>query len=207
MKGIQIFKRSWDNLSGYLPVILMLIFAMFTYWLLQVTPKAIKKESVLPLAHVEDYFMRGFSVTTYEPNGEVKSHILGRYARHFADTDTTEIEGPRVYSQSHSNFSGVQRTQGTAKTATTNADASLIELRGDVELIKQDWSGTKVAPTFLSIKSQYLKINSEIEKIYTNLPVQIDRGLEKITADSMQYNKIDRRMQLVGNVKVTFAKK
>ena len=207
MKGNKIFKPSWDRISAYLPVILMLIFAMFTYWLLQVTPKAIKKEGVLPLAHVEDYFMRGFAVTTYETNGEVKSHILGSYARHFADTDTTEIEDPRVYSQSHTSVSTAQRTLGTAKKATTNADASLIELRGDVELTKQDWSGAKALPNFLSMKSQYLKINSELESIYTNLPVQIDRGEQKITADSMQYNNLERRMQLVGNVKVTFAKK
>jgi len=207
MKAIQTLKRFWDTVSSYLPVLLMLIFAMFTYWLLQVTPKAIKKEVVLPRAHIEDYFMKGFAVTTYEPDGDIKAHILGRYARHFADTDNLEIEGPHLYGQSMSNTKSLQKSDAVANVAISNADATQIELKGNVELVKQDWSTTKSSPITLRIKSEYLQINSDLERVYSNLPVEITRGLQTISADSMEYDNLERHMHLSGNVKVVFGKK
>ena len=88
MKSLNAFRKNWEGLSGYIPVIVMLLFAMLTYWLLQITPKASHKETQVQPVHEEDYFMKQFSLKTFEKNGQVKTYIVGNSARHYPDTDS-----------------------------------------------------------------------------------------------------------------------
>jgi lipopolysaccharide export system protein LptC len=207
MRGLKIFVRLWESISAYLPVLLMLIFAMFTYWLLQITPKSVKKEQASAKLHVEDYFMKDFKVTTYKVNGEVKTQLVGQFARHFEDTDTFEIDQPRLYSQTIEPSGRKQKSEGVAKLAIGNSDASIIELKGDVIFNKEEFSSSKGEVIQTSLKSEYLKINSDLEEMNSNLPVQIERGHQKITGDSMSYNNLERHLIMSGHVKAIFDKK
>jgi lipopolysaccharide export system protein LptC len=205
MKNTKTIIGRWEALSGYIPVLFMLMFAMLTYWLLQITPKAITKENRPPPSHEEDYFMKDFSLRMFEKNGEIKTYIMGNYARHFPDTDTIEINEPKIYTQTNNRPNNTQKTEGSARIATSNAEATLIELKGKVVLLKQDVSG-KEAPVITRISGEYLKINSDTEQISSSEPVEIEKGLQKIYANSMSYDNLDRHLKMSGNVRVIFAK-
>ena len=58
-------RREWDRLAVYLPLLLMGLMAMTTYWLVRNTPIAAEAESETPPRHVPDYFMRDFSVKVF----------------------------------------------------------------------------------------------------------------------------------------------
>ena len=90
--------------------------------------------------------------------------------------------------------------------ATSNADATLIELKGKVVLLKQDVTG-KDAPIITRISGEYLKINSDTEQISSPEPVEIEKGLQKIYANTMSYDNLDRHLKMSGNVRVIFGKK
>jgi len=206
MKKTNALRSNWESLSSYIPVLLMLAFAMMTYWLLQITPKASTKETQSAPVHEEDYFMSRFSVKTYEKNGQIKTYVLGNYARHFPDTDTIEIDGPRIYTQSTDKSNKSQKAEGSAKTASSNSDATEIELKGNVVLIKQDLvKGGQ--PVVTRIAGEYLKINSDIEQISSTKPIEIEKGSQKMYANSMNYDNLDRHFIMSGNVRVVFAAK
>lgn len=187
-------------------MLFMLFFAMLTYWILQITPKATNRENRPPPKHEEDYFMKEFSLRMFEKNGDIKSYISGNYARHFPDTDTIEINEPKIYTQSINKQNKAQKTEGSALIATSNADATLVELKGKVVLLKQEVTG-KDAPMVTRISGEYLKINSDTEQISSPEPVEIEKGTEKIFANSMIYDNLERHLKLSGNVRVIFAKK
>jgi lipopolysaccharide export system protein LptC len=207
MKVLVMIKKAWHTLSGYLPVIMMLLFAMLTYWLLQVTPHPIQSESKRPSVHSEDYFMRGFEVTTYDQSGDVRAHILGNYAKHYADTDSFEIEDPVIYAQTKFQTNGIQKSQTTAKLGISNADSSLIELKGQVILKKYDWIDKKINPDVTKMMAEYLKIDLDHELVTSNLPIRIEKEKQRMIGDSMDYDNLERRLSLRGNVRVIFEPK
>jgi len=207
MKSLNAFRKNWEGLSGYIPVIVMLLFAMLTYWLLQITPKASHKETQVQPVHEEDYFMKQFSLKTFEKNGQVKTYIVGNYARHYPDTDSVEIEGPRIYTQSDIKLHRLHKAQGSAQIATSNADASIVELKGNVIFIKEDVQSAGNKPEKTKMSGEYLKINSDVEQISSNQPIEIEKGSQKMYADAMSYDNLDRHLKLVGNVRVIFSKK
>ena len=96
MNTLRGFGRALDRFTIYLPVILMGMLAMGTYWLARNTPSFAPAGGEAPLTHDADYFLRGFSIKSFDPQGRLKSEIQGREAHHFPDTDTVEIEQPRI---------------------------------------------------------------------------------------------------------------
>ena len=85
-------RRTWDRLSVYLPLVLMGLMAMTTYWLVRNTPAIGDAELEAAPRHVPDYFMREFSVKVFGDDGKLKSEMVGVEGRHFPDTDTLEID-------------------------------------------------------------------------------------------------------------------
>jgi lipopolysaccharide export system protein LptC len=195
--------RAWDRASIYLPVILMGLMALGTYWLARHTPSTASGGSQRAVSHDPDYFMRDFSVKTFEPNGRLKSEIYGKQARHYPDTDTLEIDQPRVRSFSKD---GVLTT-GTGRKAVSNADGTEVQLIGDAVVTR---AGSTTAqrreplPT-LEIRSEFLHFFSDTEKVRTHKPVVIIRGDDQLEADSMEYDNLERILQLNGRVRGTIA--
>jgi lipopolysaccharide export system protein LptC len=89
-------RRTWDAMSVYLPIALMGLMAMTSYWLVRNTPESREPELEAAPRHVPDYFMRDFSVRVFGADGKLKSEMLGVEGRHFPDTDTLEIDKPRI---------------------------------------------------------------------------------------------------------------
>src|SRR5215208_1272956 len=94
----MLLRGAWERVAVYLPIILMGFMAMGTYWLARNTPSVGPGEAQRALTHDPDYFMRGFSVKTFDANGRLKSQVHGAEARHYPDTDTLEIDQPRLQS-------------------------------------------------------------------------------------------------------------
>jgi lipopolysaccharide export system protein LptC len=88
-------RRVLDRLAVYLPLLLMAMMAMTTYWLVRNTPVMGEVELEAAPRHVPDYFMRDFSVKVFGEDGRLKSEMIGIEGRHYPDTDTLEIDQPR----------------------------------------------------------------------------------------------------------------
>ncbi len=88
-------RGGWERVAVYLPIILMGMLALGTYWLARNSPTMSAPEAQRAATHEPDYFMRRFSVKTFDGTGHVKSEIYGSEARHYPDTDTMEIDQPR----------------------------------------------------------------------------------------------------------------
>ena len=53
-------RGAWERVTVYLPVMLMALMALGTYWLARNTPALGIPEAQRPATHDPDYFMRGF---------------------------------------------------------------------------------------------------------------------------------------------------
>ena len=197
MSRLRGFGRAWDRISIYLPVILMGLLALGTYWLARTTPGAAPVFGVRAPVHEADYFLRGFSVKTFDASGRLKSEIQGVEARHFPDTDTTEIEQPRMRSYSEKGA----LTVATAIKGISNGDGSQVQLIGIAVVTRETpaAAGTAPAPK-LEIRGEFLHAYLDQERVKSDKPVTLKRGNDVFEADNMQYDNIDRVMELRGRV-------
>ena len=98
--------RRWALLRGagtgvtvYLPIILMGLMALGTYWLARNTPTlgpAEAQRAAHPRARTTSCAASRSRPST--PTGRLKSEVHGTEARHYPDTDTLEIDQPRIRS-------------------------------------------------------------------------------------------------------------
>jgi len=188
----------WDRLTLYLPVLLMGVLAMATYWLVRSTPTPGAPSVATPPQHLPDYFMRKFSVKTFDANGRLKSEVIGGEARHFPDTDRLEIDQVNIRS-----FDVQGRlTTASARRAITNGDASEVQLIGHAQVVRDaipDKNG-QLQPS-LTFKGEFLHAFMNTERVKSHLPVELTRGKDRFTSDSMDFDNLDRVMLMTGRVR------
>ena len=193
-------RGGWDRITVYLPIILMGFLALGTYWLARNTPTAAPAEAQRPVSHEPDYFMRRFSVKTFDPAGRLKSEVYGTEARHHPDTDTLEIDQPRIRSFDARG----QLTVATAKLALSNADGSEVQLFGNAVVTRDATTGPdgKVRPR-LQFRGEFLDAFVDTERVKSNKPVELLRGDDRFTADHLDFDNLDQVLQLQGRVRGT----
>lgn len=190
-------RRAWDRVAIYLPIMLMGVMAMTTYWLVRNTPNAPQDDLVAAPRHVPDYFMRDFSVRVFDARGQLKSEIMGAEARHFPDSDTLEIDRPTIRSFSKEG----RMTVANAGRAITNADGSEVQLF-DKAVVVRDGLNKNDSHVRTELRSDFFHIIVNTEEIRTHLPVELKRGdSDTFSADKMSYDNLSRTLELKGRVR------
>jgi len=198
--GLRV-RRAWDSLSVYLPIVLMGLMAMTSYWLVRNTPESREPELEAAPRHVPDYFMRDFSVRVFGADGKLKSEMLGVEGRHYPDTDTLEIDKPRI------RILGAEGrvTTATAQRGLINSDGSEVQLFERAVVVREAHTNAQGLVTPRSeMQSNFLHLFANTEQVRSHLPVVLLRGRgDRFTADAMNYDNLDRVMQLKGRVRGT----
>lgn len=197
---IQLVKKGWDKVSIYLPVLLMGVLALGTYWLVRSTPSFETSTSKLELRHEHDYLMRQFALRAFERDGRLKTELTGEEAKHYPDTDTLEIEQIRI---KNINASGGSTT-ANANRAVVNGDATEVQLIGDAVVVREggrEKSGNS-SPR-ISIHGEFLHAYLETEIIKSHKPIELTRGNSTFTANTIEFNNFEQVLSLKGRVRGT----
>ncbi len=189
-------RQSWHRVSIYLPVLLLGLMALGTYWLVHTTPGSREAKTAAVLRHQPDYFMRGFSLIAYDAQGRIKSEVEGGEIRHYPDDDTLEIDHARIQAFSRDG----KRATARAELARAKGDGSEVELIGDAFLIREALPSKARPEPPLEIRSQYLHVDRGAERIKSHRPVLLVRGGERITGDAFEYSDVDQVLELRGHV-------
>lgn len=198
--GLRLVRGAWERISVYLPIILMGLMALGTYWLARNTPALGTDEARRAEAHEPDNLMRRFSIKTFDPSGRLKSEVFGAEARHYPDTDTIEIDQPRIRSF---NLRG-ELTVATARLGVSNADGTEVQLIGDAVVTREAVTGKDgQARPRLQVRGEFLHAFLDSERVASHKPVELTRGENRFTADSLEYDNLEQVMNLRGRVRGT----
>lgn len=190
--------RSWDSFTVYLPVVLMGLMALASWWLVRNAPTALPAAPARALAHEADYFMKDFAVQSFDAKGHMTSQLQGVVAHHYPDTDTLEIDDVKMQSTAPDG----RRTLVVAKRGLSNGDGSEIQLFGDARVTREAMvlPDGKRSPE-LRFEGEFLHAWVNEEKVSSNQPVVLWRGTDRFTADSLDYENLDQVLQLQGRVR------
>ena len=194
----RLFWRLWDQASLYLPMFLMGLLALGTYWLVHNTPVVEAPVEKKTQRVDPDYFMKNFSVRTYRDSGQLRSEVFGASARHFPANDMLEIQNVRIRA-----FDDRGRlTTATAARAITDSEGSEVQLFGQALVVRDpvtDASG-RTTPR-LEFRGEYLHAYINTERVVSDRPVEIRRGQELFQADSLDFNNQEQWMAMRGRVR------
>lgn len=197
-RAVLVWRQLWHSMSIYLPVVLMGLLALGTWWLAQNTPALALAEPNKPVKHEADYFLRNFAIKNFDAQGQLASEVTGEKARHFGDTDVLEIDNARIQSWKQGRLSNASATR-----AVSNGDGSEVQLIGNAVLLREpvkDENGKEIPR--MEFRSDFLHIFVNEERLTSNKPVTIKHGADSFSADNMTYNNLDRVAELQGRVKV-----
>ncbi len=198
-------QRGWDAATVYLPVVLMGLLALGTWWLVRNAP--MPQMPQMPRAEVErrheaDYFMRDFSVKNFDAAGRLQSELQGSLARHYPDTDTIDIDAVRMRSQAPDG----RVTHATANRALSNGDGTEVQLFGNAVVTREALvlpNGQKQPK--LEFRGEFLHAWTQTERVSSNQPVTLTRGKDRFTANSMDYDNLEQVLEMRGRVQGTIA--
>jgi lipopolysaccharide export system protein LptC len=194
--------RRWaDRFAAYLPILLMGLMAMTTYWLVRNIPVTTEVTPEQAPRHVPDYYMRDFSVKVFGADGRLKSEVVGTEGRHFPDTDTLEIDEPRIRIL---NADG-RLTTAVAKRGLINADGSEAQLFDKAVVVREASTNKQgVALPRTELQSDFLHVFTNTEEVRSHLPVVLVRGAgNRFTGDGSAYDNLGRVIELTGRVRGT----
>jgi lipopolysaccharide export system protein LptC len=189
-------RRFSEAISAYLPVLLMGLLALGTWWLVKSTPQIDAGRAAAPPRHEPDYTMQRFSVQRFAADGKLRAQIEGDEVRHYPDTDTLEIDGVHLRAIS----SGPHVTVATARRALVNGDATEVQLLGGAQVVREAAGG---APA-IEFRGEFLHAFLNNERVRSHLPVTIRRGGTEFRADTLDFSGLDRVVQLKGRVRAQF---
>src|SRR5262249_47399551 len=174
-RGLRV--RSRELLGAYLPLLLMALLALGTWWLVKNTPRPAAGGDETAVRHDPDYEMRDFAITRFRPDGAARLRVEGPRLRHSPATARMGIAAARI----QSNAPEGRVTRARAARALANGDASEWQLSGGAHVVAEARSGPP-----LELDSEFLHVFVRTERIRSHLPVVVRQGTSEIRAGRVE---------------------
>ena len=187
--------RLRDALSSYLPLLLMALLALSTWWLVKNTPRAEAPPEAATLRKEPDYTMNQFALQRFGADGRLKLRVDGERMRHFPDTDRIEIDAARLQAWAPDG----RVTRADARRALSNGDGSEVQLLGGATVTS---SGPVGEP--IEFRGEFLHAFLATERLSSHLPVQVLRGGSDLRAGGFDYDHLTGKLDLLGPVRMVF---
>jgi lipopolysaccharide export system protein LptC len=187
--------RLWGLLVTAVPLLILMMLALFTWWLVQNAPQALSPSQRKPLTHDPDFEMKRFSMRDFDDQGTQRALIKGDLLRHFPDTENALIQNAQIFwndTQQIPHRASALRAWGFDK-------SHEIHLEGDARVWRQAPDEvTEFRGEQLIIEPQTGWVHSFIEST-----IQQANGT-KIRADAFRYNRQNSFIEFEGHVQGTF---
>ena len=188
--------RLRDAMSSYLPLLLMTLLALATWWLVKNSPQPAAAVDARPVSSEPDYTMTQFALERFATDGRLKVRIEGQRLRHFPATDRIEIDNAQIRAYAPDG----RVTLATARRALGNGDGSEVQLLGGAEVTAVDASGSP-----LVMRGEFLHVFLLTERVKSHLPVFVQQTGAELRASGLDYDSAARRLDLKGPLRVVLA--
>lgn len=183
--------RMW--LGTYLPLLLMVLLALGTWWLVKLAPQPSAEPQARVLRHEADYTLERFAMQRYDKTGRLVALLEGERLRHFPDTRELEIDTVRVTFTAPDG----RVTHITARQAVAADEGTMVRLEGDAKVESQGLPGEPP----VVIEGQRLVANLSDRLISTDQPVRVRQGRTEFSAEALSYDAVSQQLSLQGKVR------
>jgi len=181
--------RLRDALSAYLPLLLMTVLALASWWLVKNAPRPAAPSEERAVASDPDYTMNQFALERFDAGGRLKVRIEGARMRHYPGNDRIEIDEAQIRAVAQDG----RVTLAHARRAIANGDGSEVQLLGGAEVNSTDVSGGPIL-----MQGEFLHAFLVTERVQSHLPVLVRTAGSELRAAGLDYDHGARKLELKG---------
>ena len=190
----------WRTSLRLMPLILMGVLTLVTFWLVKKNTPAEKSAIERVRLHEPDYIITNGALSALDEYGNTKYRVLGKKVIHYDDDASIDIEAPRM------------RLFPPAKSPITikadmgylDGDLTILDLVNNAEIYRpsQAASATEPARPRMLASSSYFKVLINDDIIETDKPITLEQGVSVLQATGGGiFNNIEQSMVLSGQVR------
>ena len=180
--------------STYLPLLLMALLALGTWWLVKNSPKSPVNRGAAVLRHVPDYTVERFTIERFDATGRRVLRMEGEQLSHFPDTDELEISVVNFVAVSPDG----RQTRASARRAVAAGDGTQVRLEGGAQVVTTGATGEPV-----DIRGEHLLALVKQQRVIADRPVTVRQGGSVFTADALEHDQASGQLLLKGKVRAT----
>jgi lipopolysaccharide export system protein LptC len=185
-----------EALASYVPLLLMLVLALATWWLVKNSPNAPGPAPAEAVRTEPDYTMTGFALERFDASGRMTLRVSGARMQHFPATDRIEIDDVQIRATAPSG----RLTLAHAQRALSNGDGSEVQLLGAAEVTSEDAHAQPMV-----MRSEFLHLFLVTERVQSHRPVWVKLGASELRAAGLLYDHVTRRLDLSGPMRLVLA--
>jgi len=197
MPLVPLVRNALDRLALYLPALVMGVFALSSWWLVRSVPELQSTPSVKAVRIEPDYFLHGFSVKSFDANGHLVRELQGQHARHFPEFDVLEMDAVEIEAVNAQGQRVVARADHAQSIGKSNHQEGQIILTGNANVVRINLKdGVRT-----ELRSDKLIAYTQGERVVSDTPVEIKRGADLFSGETMDLNGQSGEYRLQGRVR------
>ena len=183
-----------------MPLILMGVLTLVTFWLVQKNTPPEKSTIERVRLHEPDYTITNGALSALNELGVTKYRILGNKVIHYDDDASIDILAPRM------RLFQPDKPPVTVKSDTGHLDGDLtiLDLIDNASIFRPAQAATASQAETLRMlaSSTYFKVLINDDIIETNRPITLEQGLSTMHSnEGGKFNNVEQSMMLLGQVK------
>ena len=183
-----------------MPLILMGLLTLLTFWLVQKNTPPEKSTLERVRLHEPDYTIKDGALSALNELGNTKYRILGNKVTHYDDDASIDILTPRM------RFFQLDKAPVTVKSDTGHLDGDLtiLDLFDNASIFRPAQAASPTQPATLRMleSSSYFKVLINDDIIETYRPITLEQGMSIMNStEGGIFNNVEQSMVLTGQVK------
>lgn len=196
----QIKKGLLRSLFGLMPLLLMGLLTLITFWLVEKNTPPEKSAVARARLHEPDYTIQEGTLSALNEVGATKYRVTGKKLIHYDDDASIDILTPRM------RLFQPDKPPVTVKADTGHLDGDLtiMDLYDNAEIFRPAQAATETQPASLRMlaSSSYFKVLINDDIIETDRPITLEQGMSIMNSTAGgRFNNVDQSMALSGQVK------
>ena len=185
-------RRAFDRLTLYLPLLIMALLAMGSWWLVRSMPVVGDDGAPRAVRKDPDYHLEHFTTQVFDAQGRRIRQVSGDMARHYPESDELHIDAVRFLAV---NPEGTE-VRASARRGVASGDGERVTLLGQVRVVRPAQSQTPR----LELNGERLVVLQKEEKMLSDQPVEILRDRDRFTGSGLDFNSRSGQYLLSGRV-------
>lgn len=188
--------RLREALSATLPLVLMVLLAVGSWWLVRNAPQPLEPRPPAATRQEPDYTMTGFMVQRFGADGRLRVQIEGRQLRHLPAAGRIEIEEATIRAYAPDG----RETVATAQRALSDDKATQVQLLGGARV-----QGRTAAGQSAVMEGEHLWLLSQERRLRSDQAVRVRLGVDEFEATGLDYHEDTGVVELTGPLRGVFA--
>ncbi|MFM8768993.1 MAG: LPS export ABC transporter periplasmic protein LptC [Rubrivivax sp.] len=188
--------RLREALSSALPLLLMVVLAVGSWWLVRNAPQPLEPRPPASTRMEPDYTMTGFMVQRFGADGRLRVQIEGRQLRHLPVAGRLEIEGATIRAFGPDG----RETVAIARQALADDKATEVQLIGGARVQARSRQGEDAV-----LEGERLLLYPKDRRVRSDEAVRVRLGADEFQATGLDYREDTGVLELLGPMRGVFA--